>query len=577
MLTRLVIRNFKGLTDADIELGQSVVFVGPNNSGKTTALQALALWEVGLRRWREKRAGKTAPEERVGVAIGRKDLIAVPVPVANLLWRDLHVRKGARENGRTKTQNIVIEVRVDGITNGDSWSCGLEFDYANEESFYCRPLRTGAGADASRTPVPQQAFGTRVAFLPPMSGLAATEPRWEPGRVNVLIGEGQTAQVLRNLCHAVRQSATGAADWTELCAHVRALFGVELLEPVYVQERGEITMAYREPSGVELDLSCSGRGLQQTLLLLAHLYANPKTVLLLDEPDAHLEVLRQRQTYRLLNEVAAAKGSQIVATTHSEVVLNAAADKEIVVAFLGKPHRIDDRAKQQVAKSLKEFGFEQYSQAEQTGWVLYLEGDTDLDILRAFASTLGHPAKADLDRPFLHPVGGNSPAKARAHFHALLEARPDLVGFALYDRIAKELTRDQRLVERAWAKREIENYLCVESAFLRFAVHDLPDDLFAVEQRDQRIDAMEAAIREVEGALKTLRRPGPWSPDVKACEEFLDPLFRAWFEKLGLENLMRKSDYHRLAALVPKDAIDPEVVEMLDALHAVASRARAGG
>jgi len=49
MLTRLQIRNFKRFPEADIPLGRSVVFIGPNNSGKTSALQALALWDVGMR------------------------------------------------------------------------------------------------------------------------------------------------------------------------------------------------------------------------------------------------------------------------------------------------------------------------------------------------------------------------------------------------------------------------------------------------------------------------------------------------------------------------------------------------
>ncbi len=540
MLTRLVIRNFKRLAEAEIELGQCVVFVGPNNSGKTTALQALALWDVGLRKWREKRGGKSAPEERAGVPIGRKDLLSVPVPVASLLWRDLHMRKGLRENGRTKTQNIKIEIRVDGVSGGVPWSCGLEFDYANEEFFYCRPLSSGPGTEgAPRSPLPDAAFGARIAFLPPMSGLAATEPKWEPGRVNVLIGEGQTAQVLRNLCHAVRQATHGADDWNELVAHVRALFGIELQEPVYVQERGEITMTYKEASGVELDLSCSGRGLQQTLLLLAHLYANPRTVLLLDEPDAHLEFLRQRQIYRLVNEIAAAKGSQVVATTHSEVVLNAAADKDVVVAFLGRPHRIDDRGKQQVAKALKDIGFENYLQAEDQGWVLYLEGDTDLDILRAFAKRLDHPVLRFLERPFLHRVG-NTPTLARSHFHALLEACPDLVGYALFDRIEKDLQRGPRLVERAWAKREIENYVCSESTLLRFALHDVPDDLFATSDRERRVDAMRTAIDKVNSALMLIKRRDAWS----------------------------------LVDFGPREEVDPEVVEVLDDLYSVAKRAR---
>ena len=32
------------------------------------------------------------PERRPGVTINRRDLIAIPVPGANLLWRNLHVR-----------------------------------------------------------------------------------------------------------------------------------------------------------------------------------------------------------------------------------------------------------------------------------------------------------------------------------------------------------------------------------------------------------------------------------------------------------------------------------------------------
>ena len=55
MLTKLTIRNFKLFDEVELELGDRVVLIGPNNSGKTSALQALALWDVGLKRWTEKR------------------------------------------------------------------------------------------------------------------------------------------------------------------------------------------------------------------------------------------------------------------------------------------------------------------------------------------------------------------------------------------------------------------------------------------------------------------------------------------------------------------------------------------
>jgi ABC-type glutathione transport system ATPase component len=92
--------------------------------------------------------------------------------------------------------------------------------------------------------------------------------------------------------------------------------------------------------------SSSGRDQQQTLLLLAYMYANLGAVLLLDEPDAHLEILRQRQIYQVLTQTAAETNSQIIAASHSEVLLNEAADRDIVIAFVGKPHRIDDRGSQ---------------------------------------------------------------------------------------------------------------------------------------------------------------------------------------------------------------------------------------
>ncbi|MCY4163184.1 MAG: hypothetical protein OXE93_03055 [bacterium] len=34
MLTKLTVRNFKGRAEAEIELGNPVVFVGPNDSGR---------------------------------------------------------------------------------------------------------------------------------------------------------------------------------------------------------------------------------------------------------------------------------------------------------------------------------------------------------------------------------------------------------------------------------------------------------------------------------------------------------------------------------------------------------------
>lgn len=573
MLTNLHIKNFKRFDDVSFELGERVVLIGPNNSGKTTALQALALWEIGVRRWNEKRGGKSLAQKRTGVPINRYDLITIPIPATNLLWPDLHVRNVDRKVDGKQTQNIRIEIRVDGVTDGQIWTCGLEFDYSSEELLHCRPLRLGEGEQPARMEIPEAARGMRVAFLPPMSGLAAVEPKWEPGRINVLLGEGQTAQVLRNLCYQIYEQHKANGKWSNLQQNIKGLFGVEILPPQYISERGEITMTYKgQRGGAKLDLSSAGRGLQQTLLLLAYLYANPRTILLLDEPDAHLEVLRQRQTYQLISSIAQEQGSQIIAASHSEIILNEAADRDIVIAFVGQPHRIDDRGSQ-VLKSLKEIGFDQYYQAEQEGWVLYLEGSTDLAILQAFARILDHPAAAHLERPFVHYVA-NQPQKARDHFFGLREACPELVGVAIFDRLDRQLHPGPTLNEAMWGKRELENYLCFEDVLLAYAVHDLPDDLFGRPEAEKRREMMRQTISEIEGALRTLGRPSPWSPEIKITDEFLDPLFAKYFEKLGLPNLLRKTDYHILARFLSREQVDEEVIEKLDLIVEAASKAK---
>jgi ABC-type taurine transport system ATPase subunit len=565
MLSKLIVRNFKLFKEVEVELGERVVFIGQNNSGKTSALQAIALWDVGVKRWLEKRGSESIPAERAGVTINREDLISIPVPSAKLLWRDLSVRKSQRKEGKPQTQNVRIEIGVEGVSENRQWKCRLEFDYANEESIYCRPP---LGPDQRRLQVPEHLKKLQVAYLPPMSGLAAREDRLEIGSIRVRLGEGRTAEVLRNLCWQVRQSENGGQKWDQICKAMKDLFGSQLNPPKYISERGEITMDYRTRSGTVLDISATGRGEQQTLLLLAYMAIHPGAVLLLDEPDAHLEILRQRQIYEVLSRQAEQTHSQLIAASHSEVLLNEAAQKDMVIAFVGKPHRIDDRGSQ-VLKALRDIGFDQYYQAETTGWVLYLEGATDLAILQALARRLDHPAQAVLERPFVHYVA-NQPTKAQEHFHALRESKPDLVGIAIYDRLDRELPPDPHLKQIMWSQRELENYLAQRETLLAYAKgkgSQQGKELWTHHWQE----AMTKAIQEVEQALTIL---GKSSSDIKASEEFLEPVFRKFYESIGLPNEMSKKNYHILADYVPIEAIVPEIRQVLDAIVETAQKAK---
>ncbi len=104
-----------------------------------------------------------------------------------------------------------------------------------------------------------------------------------------------------------------------------------------------------------------------------------------------------------------------------------------------------------------------------------------------------------------------------------------------------------------------------------------PRPLFARVEVDDRLAAMDEAIGEVSRALETLGKGSPWGNDLKVSDEFLTPLFKAYFERIGIPNLMSKKNCYELAGYVPEDEIDPEIGDKLDAIAAVAESARPAG
>jgi hypothetical protein len=245
------------------------------------------------------------------------------------------------------------------------------------------------------------------------------------------------------------------------------------------------------------------------------------------------------------------------------------------MAFVGKPHRIDTRARGQVKKALESIRMADYYLAEQTGWMLYLEGSTDLAILRRLAERLDHPAKAVLHDlvPVIY-LGGNKPQEARDHFHGLREAKPDLTGFALFDHLDKELHTGSQLIERMWSRREIENYLVTPASLRDFVQQGLrEDDLIEQVEQKTRLEILDVCLQEITHALSITNKPDPWGVDIKVTDDFLDPLFKLFYERLGTPQQIFKRDYHGLANAIPLGEIDREIVEVLDTILVAANNA----
>ena len=374
LLHYLEIRNFKRFGDTQrIELDHPAVLIGPNNCGKTTAIQALALWSQAVRAWQEKK-GQAPPRERTSTSLNRLNIVSVPVQRTRYFWHNAAVRTGTRDIHLQIKVGVLHESRVEPVT--------MTFRNQGEDLVYCTP----DAETLERRQVIKTAAELKVELLYPMSGLETEEPVLQRGRIDVLLGQGQTAQVLRNLCLLVWQD--NRQHWARIAEWMRRLFHIDLRDPVQTG-RGSIDLHYRQEGVKEpLDIALAGRGLQQMLLIFAYLYSHRGSVLLIDEPDAHLEILRQKQVYVLLRELAAENASQVILATHSEVLLGEALDHNLTLLLAGRSDNL--AAKTDIRSTLRHYGTEHYVRARQRGYVLYVEGGTDVEILRSLARRIGH-------------------------------------------------------------------------------------------------------------------------------------------------------------------------------------------
>ena len=461
-LQYLAIRNFKGFGDVTrIELDHPAVLVGPNNCGKTTALQAIALWSQAVQAWFD-RKGQAPPKERTATGLNRLAVVAVPVRSTRDYWHNMAVRTGPKNIPLEITLGVLHDNRVRPVT--------MRFRCFGDETVYCTP-------DESTLEIPEfinAAADLKVRLLYPMSGIETEEPILQPGRIDVLLGQGQTAQVLRNLCLMVFREDRGA--WSRIEKLMNRLFAVDLEDPVETG-RGAIDLFYRQPDVRRpIDIALAGRGLQQMLLILSYLHSHPRSVILIDEPDAHLEILRQRQAYVLLRDEAARNDSQVVLVTHSEVILHEALDRNLTLLLGAEADEL--ASKTDIGAALRHYGAEHYIRARQRRYVLYVEGATDLAVLRSLATVLQHRAATVWDETAnvyyvqdncpepdqdseLERVEGGFGLNPDRHFFALRPMLPNLKGLAIRDRNGpqREDSNNGGLITCYWRRYEIENYI----------------------------------------------------------------------------------------------------------------------
>ena len=592
LLHYLEIENFKRFGDRQrIDLDHPAVLIGPNNCGKTSAIQAIALWSQAVRTWFDVRRDSSA-KERTATALNRLAIVSVPVQRTRYFWHNTKVRTGNKDVPLSITLGVGHANRVVPLT--------MKFRNQGDELVYCTPDEA-AQHDLSLI---EYAASINVELLYPMSGLETEEPVLQPGRIDVLLGQGQTAQVLRNLCLMVAKSK-GSDDWSRVRQIMQRLFVVELGDP---QEnvRGSIDLKYRQIGVKEpLDVSLAGRGFQQMLLIFAYLFSHKRSVLLVDEPDAHLEILRQKQVYVLLRDIASQNESQAILVTHSEVILDEALDNHLTLLLEGQ---VEDLAgKKDIRNTLKHFGAEHYVKARERGYVLYVEGGTDVDMLRALAEHLGHPVAGVWDETVnsfyvqdnyplqsleseLERVEGGFGITPKEHFFALRQMVPGLCGLAILDNDGRDRKpfSDGGLNIVYWRRYEAENYFVTPDLLRRFALQSY-GNMPLFESHRQDIDAVldelliEIIFAGSDADFRTYRSSPAdaarliWDTKTERLKmsDFAEEFFRRLAKRLGHAMLLRKGELHQLVPLSDRASIPGEVRDKLDLLQNLFQHAKA--
>ena len=534
MIKRVVVSNFKRFGRLEFNVPRHLVIAGPNNSGKTTLLQAIAFWsEVGSQ-WVEESADLARKHDGNyhGVELNVFRIASVPLVGFDHLWRD-----------RATGEAVSVWLST------DQWTIGFEVIYEKMGIATIRPAKEVTEDDLELF----RGEGLPVCYVSPLSGLEVEELSLHSDAIRGKLMGAQAGSVLRNLIYSVSQNK---GKWNRLEGVVKSWFGYELLQP----SRGmKMYAPYRHSNeGALLDFSGAASGFLQVLTVYASLLHGEAVVLLIDEPDAHLHILLQEKMYRELRDYARENDAQLIVATHSEVVINASRAQDLRV-LAGDGAELREVKRPRDAVETLRLENTDVILANMVPGILFVEGGSDFEMLRAWARKLGHRMARYFDRPLWRETAQEPEREwfAMRHFRALgAVARRGFTGIELRDGNGHsgEGTLEAQGVPTGfrrvyWTRYEIESYLLHPGFLERF---------FRKYCDSERADAGCAHMEE-EWPRAVFGNPFVDAMMFKQTKG--KDLLGAVMDAAGLKC---EGAYQEVAREMTPDEIHPEVVEKLD-------------
>jgi AAA15 family ATPase/GTPase len=461
LITHVCIKNFKRFGSIEVDLQPLDCLVGPNNSGKTTLLQALALFDFCVHHCLNRKNGDFELKRRT---IPPEDFYVLPVSDPMDLWTD----RKTQAAGKQKRIEICLT-----FDRQQKVTATIKLDYN----------RLALSVDSSDNS--REWFGIladyRLAYLPVFSAFLSQEERRTPAVIEGELARGRVHTIIRNLLLDLKEEERIAG----LVSTLQNIFPVLKKMRIEFDEVSDryISVAYQEEGHPkEFDVYSAGSGFQQFLYLFGFIYLRKPSVVLLDEPDVHLHGQLQNALLDELHRLSR-EGKQILFATHSRDLINRVSPNNII--YLAE----------ESAKRLQ-VGFDVYDTLDKLGSieptqlpiiqayqrVLIVEDKTDHELLSIFCEKcLGAANWQEIERRLAVCYAKGNPWKQS--MHRLREQLQQIIplgghtlkAFVLADRdyypeidYLKQKFQTEHLEWHIWDRAEIENYILCPSAIIRF-------------------------------------------------------------------------------------------------------------
>ncbi len=328
-LSKIHIVNFKSLKDVSFEFHPKVnILTGVNNAGKTTVLEAIALWHECYRKLiREAQRsvkgqykdgdyilGTTAP-----TYVSYHDITSVRSPNYNDVFYNLIADpkkpiklKATLKSDKGEELDIALLLsRAD----GDNYriSCdnfrNFNFKLFNNEQFLIDPKT-----------------GIQLTYASPVASILPVEERQLPSKIKYLKQSRASLQVFRNRLAMLYNRRN--SDFDQFKEQLKLILTNDTLDIsfAFVNDTDNINEIVKIKIGRESlkDISLLGSGTLQIIEILLSLFEDRKdlNIILLDEPDSHIHHALQKRLIETLEKFT--DNSQVFLTTHNTALLQTA-------------------------------------------------------------------------------------------------------------------------------------------------------------------------------------------------------------------------------------------------------------